>query len=259
MVRQKVDRRAKEVKLSSKSKREFFLVHGYTGSPTDFKDLGKYLHKKFNANVRIIRLRGHGEVIDSLDKLNYCDFISQAERELTKSIDLGKEVVLGGLSVGSLIALDLAAKYPVKGIFCISTSFRNKFPINIVSFIEPLILKKHWVKKIPECEREIRKNAFFYDLHLRGLRVIRQAKKSIIPTLNNVTAPFLAVHVSNDSLFSIGGVRDLMGRINSRIKKLVIIDIKNERSHNPFYSSKLELVSKEIASFIEKNNLFTVR
>lgn len=259
MVRQKVDRKAKEVRLVSKSKREFFLVHGYTGSPTDFRDLGKYLHKKFNANVRIIRLVGHGEVIGNLDKLDYSDFLSQAERELAKSIRQGKEVILGGLSVGSLIAVDLAAKYPVNGLFCVSASFKNKFPLNIVSFLEPVILKKHWEKKIPDCERELRKNAFFYGLHLRGLRVIKQGKKSIWPILGKVNAPFLAIHVSNDSLFSLKGVQDLMNILNSKTKKLIILDTPNERSHNPFYSSKLRFVSEEIASFVEQNNIFTVK
>jgi esterase/lipase len=259
MVRRKVDRRAREIRLVSNSKREFFLVHGYTGSPTDFRDLGNFLHKKFNANVRIIRLRGHGEVIENLDSLNYNDFLIQAEEELKKSLDLGKEIVLGGLSVGSLIALDLAARYPVKGLFCVSTSFRNKFPLNIFSFLEPLILKKHWVKKTPECEKDLRKNAFFYGLHLRGLRVIQQGKLSVTPILKNINSPFLAIHVSNDSLFSIKGVEDLLNRVSSKIKKLVVIDNKKERSHNPFYSSKLNEVSEEISLFIEKNRLFSVK
>jgi homoserine acetyltransferase len=77
--------------------------------------------------------------------------------------------------------------------------------------------------------------------------------------LKNINSPFLAIHVSNDSLFSIKGVEDLLNRVSSKIKKLVVIDNKKERSHNPFYSSKLNEVSEEISLFIEKNRLFSVK
>src|SRR3990167_9687969 len=92
------DKLAESISLKSNSNREFFIIHGYTGSPTDFNGLAEYLYKKFNVNVKIPRLIGHGETVQSLDKLKYEDFLNQIETELKKEIEEGKEIVLGGIS-----------------------------------------------------------------------------------------------------------------------------------------------------------------
>src|SRR3989344_5902201 len=101
MVKKKVHKNAKTIELNANSDKEFFLIHGYTGSPTDFNGLPKILHKKFNANIKIIRLKGHGEDIESLDNIDYDDFYKQVEKDLIADIRKGRKIVIGGVSFGS--------------------------------------------------------------------------------------------------------------------------------------------------------------
>lgn len=152
MVKSKIDKNAKTIEIKGNSKKEFFLIHGYTGSPTDFNQLGKYLNKRFNANVKIIRLMGHGTKVEDLDKLEYQDFLEQVESELKKDLDKGREIVIGGLSFGAQLALNLAAKYYIKGIFTVSIPHKLKFPFNI-PFLGLLgIFKKKWRKRLHATE-----------------------------------------------------------------------------------------------------------
>ncbi len=86
-----VKTKTKTIELKSNSDKEFFLIHGYTGSPTDFNNLPRLLHKKFNANVKVILLKGHGTKIEDLDNITYNDFFNQIREELEKDIKKRKE------------------------------------------------------------------------------------------------------------------------------------------------------------------------
>ena len=198
----KVNKNARTIDLKANSNREFFLIHGYTGSPTDFNNLGKYLHDRFNANVKIIRLVGHGEKIESLDELEYKDFLTHAERELKKDIAKRRKIIIGGLSVGGFIAMQLASKYPVKGVIGISLPFEGRVMTKIITFIEPLIVKKYWKKPASKKEIKMRKNAYFYSARLLGLRVIKRGKKEVEGKLKGIKAPCLIIHVLNDKIFT---------------------------------------------------------
>jgi len=256
MDRSKIHEKAKTIEIKAKTKKEFFLLHGYTGSPTDFNELGKYLNKKFNANVKIIRLIGHGQKIENLSGLEYKDFFQQAEKELKKDIEKGRKIIIGGISVGSLVALHLASKYPVRGVLNVSVPYKNKFITKIISFLEPIILKKIWTKPIPDCERELRKKAFFYDTSISGLRVIKHGKKELKHSLKNITAPSLIIHVSSDYIFHPKGAELITKKISSKIKEFVLFETEKKASHNPFYTKHHKRLYKLFEDFIKKNKLF---
>jgi len=257
MGKPKINKKAETINIKADSKKEFFLLHGYTGSPTDFNNLGKYLNKRFNANVKIIRLKGHGERIENIDNLKYHNFLLQAEKELKKDLKKGREIVIGGVSIGSFIALQLSTKYPVKGILNISVPYKYKFFTSIVAFLEPLIPKKHWKKPIPKYQKELRKNSFYYDVSLLGFRVIKDGKRELNNILDKVTAPCLIIHVAKEKIFHIAGVKFVKERINSKICELYVFKETGRAGHNPFYSENHDKLYKIIGNFVEKNKLFT--
>src|SRR3989339_392009 len=191
MGKSKIDKKAKTINLKGNSKKEFFLLHGFTGSPTDFNHLGEYLNKRFDANVRIIRLKGHGEKIENLSNFEYNDLFLQAENELKKDLKKGREIIVGGISLGSFIALQLSTKYPVKGIINISIPYKYKFLISIV--------------------------AFFDDASLFGFRYIKEGKDELDKILNKVIAPCLIVHVMKEKVFHLAGAKMIQNRISSKI------------------------------------------
>ena len=257
MGKSKINQKAKTINLKGNSKKEFFLLHGFTGSPTDFNHLGEYLNKRFNANVRIIRLKGHGEKVENLSNFEYNDLFLQAENELKKDLKKGREIIVGGISLGSFIALQLSTKYPVKGIINISIPYKYKFLISIVAFFEPFIKKKHWKKVMPKYQKDLRKDAFYYDASLFGFRYIKEGKDELDKILNKVIAPCLIVHVMKEKVFHLAGAKMIQNRISSKIVEFDLFKSLGLPSHNPFYSKNHHQLYETIGNFVEKNNLFS--
>ncbi|MFH1901982.1 MAG: alpha/beta hydrolase [Candidatus Omnitrophota bacterium] len=252
----KIAKEAKTIELKSPNKNLFFLIHGYSGSPTDFNGLGNYLHKRFNANVKIMRLIGHGTKISDLDKLNYDDFLDDAEKELRKEIAKGMNIVIGGLSSGSLMAFDLAARYPVKGILSASAAYKFKFPLNIIRFIAPIIPIKYIKKPITNFEKRSRAGSFNYlYVHLRGFKAISQGKRRLRNLMKDVVVPCVFVHSKGENIIDYKSDKLIKGKISSKKTKNIVFSPKREREHNLFYSPYHKKIYRILGDFVEENNL----
>ena len=95
MDKQKTNSKPAEIEIKSKSRNEFFLIHGYTGSTSDFNKLPIKLNKSFNANVRVPLLIGHGTHVSDLDNYSFNDYLMQVEEELKKGINKKKIFITG--------------------------------------------------------------------------------------------------------------------------------------------------------------------
>ena len=251
MVKNRVNKRAKEIELKSKSNKEIFLIHGYTGSPTDFNNLPYLLNKKFKANVKVILLKGHGtNVYDLHNYQSFEDYINQVETEFVKDYKKGREIILGGYSFGGQLALYLASKYKVKGVFSVSAPY----PLSFFLTSKPLVLlakiKKEWKKPLPKSEIESRKKAFYYS-YMPGhiLHIIRMGVKTLKKTLPDIKAPLLLINSKDDIWIPPRSIHLISKKVGSRKKQLHVIEHKG---HNLFYSSKQYELYLKILNFISE-------
>lgn len=99
------------------------LFHGYTGSPYDLRPLGNFLHRH-GYHVIAPLLKGHGTKPEDLIHVMAEDWLEQTERVLRR-LDEKLPVVVGGLSMGGLIATIMAAHFEnIRGACLFSPSFR---------------------------------------------------------------------------------------------------------------------------------------
>ena len=250
----KIDKRAETINIKADSDKEFFLIHGYTGSPTDFNGLGEFLYKKLKCNVRIPRLKGHGKTIISLDNLYFDDFLKQVEEELKKSLKKGRKIIIGGYSFGGSLALYLASKYPVSGVFSVSTPYKLKFPFNIRGIGSVLrLFGKYWKKIIPPSEKKMREGAFYYDkMHTNGSNLIKTVNSRLKKSLKRISSPCLLINSNKGPLDHFKTADIIKENISSKVKKSVIL--KSE-SHSLFFSKKREEIENVIGSFFEKQEI----
>lgn len=91
------------------------LVHGFTGSPTEMRRVGDYFHAA-GLTVSAPLLPGHGSRIEDMNQVRWTDWAAHAEaayQALRERCDrLGGQVFAAGLSLGSLLTLNLAAAHP---------------------------------------------------------------------------------------------------------------------------------------------------
>ena len=106
-----------------KTKVAFLYLHGFSASQAEGDPVHKDLAKKYNANLYLSRLAGHG--IDKGDStlinLTPEKLVSSAENALAVAEKLGDEVVVIGTSAGGTLGLFLASRHPeIKAIILYS-------------------------------------------------------------------------------------------------------------------------------------------
>lgn len=91
------------------------LIHGFTGSPSELRFLGERLAAQ-GFTVKGILLAGHGTVPEELAKKRWEDWLNDAENGVTELRTICTKVLAIGLSMGGLLALELAARGLVDGV-----------------------------------------------------------------------------------------------------------------------------------------------
>lgn len=120
------------------------LIHGFTGTPRDLADLGRRLQSS-GLSVSIPRLPGHGT--------NGKDFLQSGWRDwLRASVDAYADlrarcnaVHVVGFSMGAIIAVLLAAQFPVTRLVLLAPALRTKNPILVFTpFIKLFVRRMRW-------------------------------------------------------------------------------------------------------------------
>jgi carboxylesterase len=87
------------------------LIHGFTGSPPEMRLIGDYLRER-GLTVCGPLLPGHGTSVEDMNRSRWTDWVGRVEDALADLQTRCETVFVGGLSMGSLLALHLAANHP---------------------------------------------------------------------------------------------------------------------------------------------------
>jgi esterase/lipase len=118
-----------------KTRIAFLYLHGFSASQAEGDPVHKDLAKKYNANLYLSRLTGHG--IDrgdsTLIELSAGEYESSAEDALSIAKNLGDEVVVIGTSAGGALTLFLASRHPeIKAIVLYSPCVKLYDPTTVI-------------------------------------------------------------------------------------------------------------------------------
>lgn len=124
------------------------LIHGFTGSPPEMRLLGDYLHEQ-GLTVSGPLLPGHGETIEAMNEHQWTDWAAHVEQSWGEIHQRCETVFVGGLSMGSLLAVDLTVKHPeVQGVMLYSPALKIA---DRSIYLTPLL--KHFVKAKPKSRK----------------------------------------------------------------------------------------------------------
>lgn len=101
------------------------LVHGLTGTPAEMRLLAKGLNRE-GFTVYAVQLAGHCGSMQDLVQTRWTDWLASVQSALLRFVPHVDRVVVGGLSMGALLSLAVAASHPrqVAGVAALSTTFR---------------------------------------------------------------------------------------------------------------------------------------
>ncbi len=240
---------AEPIILKGTKEEAFLLIHGYTGSPTDFNGLPEFLHKQYGVSVSIPLLPGHGTRVEDLRGITKDDFIQVAEVVLKDLLAKHSKVIVGGHSFGGQVALHLAARYPVSGVFVSAMPYKLRFPFSVRWLYYILIVKEFWTKWISEREQLERIKDFSYvAMPIYGFRLLHDMNKELQNSLSNIKSPLLSIYLLGDAIAHPNSGDIVSSLVNSHTKKTLIF---NCLGHSVFYADDAPQIYCEIADFFK--------
>ena len=248
----------KPVKISRFTQPHFFqggehavlLIHGYTGSPREVLWLGTQLHGA-GYTVSIPRLPGHGTNKDDFLASSWKDWLRRVYDEYIDLAEKYKTVYVGGLSMGGVLTVLIAAKFKPDKIFLCAPAF-----IAADSRIKLTPYLKYFVKTIHSNGKPFYSEPEFYESvkdyciynYVGKAADLYTLQKMAIRQLPNVCSKTITVLSKADQSVPFKE-KELIDRLLKAPNEYVILE---ESSHIVTDDMDRELVAQRIIAFLKR-------
>jgi len=120
------------------------LIHGLTGTPTELRRVAQGLAKVGNCTVYVPTLAGHCGDNSDLQATGWLDWYEGVRNTFVQVKQRHEQVFVGGLSMGAVMSMYVAAEHPgqVAGLLMYSTTLKyDGWSIHKLAFLTPLLMK----------------------------------------------------------------------------------------------------------------------
>ena len=230
------------------SKKGIYIIHGYSSSTYEVKDLAKFLanHGYFTIAKN---LPGHGTTVEDCNKVTYEDWLNHVEKDVAELSSKCNEINIIGISMGSVLGLHLASLFPINTLVSAATvfKFKNEFNVRVLVPLLSWLVKKRTKSSQYKNAEQIEFTGYS-EYPLKALNQMRKLTNKVRQSLKNVKCPTLLIHSKSDLTSIQENLYIVESEISSQIKEKFIA--KNA-SHNLFCKSQEQLeIFKCILSFI---------
>ncbi len=225
------------------------ISHGFTGQPASVKGWAQHL-ADLGYGVEVPRLPGHGTSWRELNTTTWDDWYGELARAFDALCLDNDAVVVGGLSMGGALALQLAAEHPdrVAGVVVVNPALATRR-----RDVRLLGVLKHLVPSFPGIVNDIARPGAdehgYPRVPLRAAHSMFQAWPALVAALPQVTAPLLYLRSTVDHV-----VDDLSEPlVTSTVSSTDITVVRLERSyHVATLDHDAELIEAETAAFLAR-------
>lgn len=231
------------------------LMHGFTAMPEETRPLGEFLAEN-GLSVLGLRLAGHASHPLNLRRTHWQDWLEDVETGLALLSATCDRIFLIGQSMGGMIALTAAARYPVAGIVGISTSAgpvqpTGSFGFTVYAFIRPSIYKKSYAPSLPLGDRREPEYPAYPWFPTRILGELYKLRLAMDLSLSEVSVPVLVIQSRDDPAIPPGSADYIINRITASQKSITWIE---QAGHSILLSENRRQAFEAILSFIEQNS-----
>ena len=104
--------------FNKNSENGIYLIHGFTNTTYEVKKMAEYLSKKGYHTIAN-NLPGHGTTIEECNRVKYQDWLDAIEHDIAELSSKCKKIHIIGSSMGGVLGLHLATKFPINSIDCL--------------------------------------------------------------------------------------------------------------------------------------------
>ncbi len=256
----------------SRSRIGVLLLHGLTGMPSEMRPVARHL-ERLGYRVAVPLLPGHGGGHKELLATGWKDWLRGSQEALDKLASECDRVFVGGLSMGSSLAVLLAADNPrVDGLVMLSTTLRYDAPAHSrLYLLLPLIdvcpilgnwfywtekppyglmdlrLQKMITRAVEAAQRGENTEFGLFRTYSGSLRQMSHLVKQVRKHASNVSCPVLILHSLDDTLTTVANAVDIYHMLGSREKQVILM---SGCDHVLTLDLKKNEVARHIAEFI---------
>jgi carboxylesterase len=232
------------------------LLHGLTGTPSEMRYLGEYLHRA-GYHVRAPLLPGHGTDIKDLNKTTWRDWFGRAEIDFLALSAHFEHVFIAGLSMGGLLCLSMmSSKFGrISGGAALATPMmfadwkaRYLLPVADVTGLKYLV--PDLPKSVPDVAVPGGRTHVCYDRDSVAaaaslVRLMRKVRRE----LPRIDAPILVMQSKSDTVVDPRSVDIIYEGVSSAVKEKVLL----ARSyHTITVDVEKENVAQTVLDFFER-------
>lgn len=194
-------------------------IHGFTGGPYEIQPFVDYLNVHTDWDIVVPTLPGHGETLELRDITaeSWMMAAEQALRQLQKEVD---RIIIVGFSMGGIIAMYLANRYPVHKLVLLSAAAKYISPSQLLLDIKD-IAKEAVVGKLEENSlyKQYSYKVKGTPLHatLEFMRLVRIVQ----PYYGQITVPVYIVQGKKDGIVPYATAEFIYDEIGSLKKEIV--------------------------------------
>ncbi|KAA3645006.1 MAG: alpha/beta fold hydrolase [Chloroflexi bacterium] len=231
------------------------LVHGFTGTPREMRDMGQYLAAE-GRNVLGVRLPGHGTRPEDMIDTRWGHWLAAVEDGWNLLQSQCKQVFLIGLSMGGALSLLFASRIPVSGVVAMSTPYELPSPgfhrqvlsyfLRPLSFFVPFQRKGegHWFNP------DVIPSRVTYPVNpVRSIHELKLLLAETRKALPAVSVPALLVHSKDDLYVPIENLEKYHAAIGSEDKQKLVIEKAN---HVVTRDGDTEALFAQVSAFIDR-------
>ena len=223
----------KNYQFNTESKDGVYIIHGFTNSTYETRDLAEYLGNQ-GFYTHAINLPGHGTTPEDCNRVKFTDWIEYTEQGIAEMSSKCNNVYVIGISMGSVLALHLSSVFQLNAAVYASTvlKFKDYFSTRVLTpLFHRLIPFREKRKSYPKDVRN-KVNYLGYQVWpLSAVNEMRKLTNNVKKSLPDVKCPALVIHSTVDMLSTPENISLVYDNISSEIKEKLLVKKAN---HNLF-------------------------
>ncbi|MBF0107109.1 MAG: alpha/beta fold hydrolase [Deltaproteobacteria bacterium] len=226
------------------------LLHGFTSSLDTVNGLVPHL-KKEKIEYEMPVLRGHGTHYQDMVGVTAGDWYHDALKSLNKLAKRVDQVIVVGLSMGGLVALDLGIQQPQKVAGVVTVAAAVKFADPLAG-LTPLIAKviQFWPSPNAFCDMTLAKNSTNYPKFATdAFGSLFAYSKDIQKKLGKLTTPIRIIQSKKDQVIAPLSANIIYENVASQIREICWFE---KSGHEMMQDLESEKVFEAIMQFVKK-------
>lgn len=226
------------------------LLHGFTSSPDELRELGDHLAGR-GYTVLGVRLFGHATRERDMNRARYRDWIASAEDGFHMLRPNCEHMVLIGLSMGAVLSLILTARWTTSGVVAMGTPFKlpndPRLPFaRPLSFIWPRVPKP---KSRRHEDEEWPPHVAYEHYPTHAIAELNELLAVMRASLAEVTAPVLLMHALEDSAVDPEHLHMIQSELRSAESRSMLIE---DSGHLIPVDDQRQRAFRAIAEFVKE-------